>query len=273
VANPYTVLGVPPGSSPEEIKAAFRKLAMEHHPDRHGGSDESKARFQEINAAYEELTKPKAEQPESGFPPGFDEQFARQFAQHFGAHPFFRPRNPDVTVVADLTIRQAFEGCEVEVLIDSLPGKPTYQVQIPRSVENGQRVVIHGAGAQVHANLPPGDLYIIVRVDLGAYGRQGQHLFRTVEVDALEAILGTSVTVETIEGKTISVTIPAGTQFGDRLRIPAHGMYFPNADVRGDFFVNVIVLVPRVLTEKHAGLVDRLRERVRDSEGEKVTSK
>ena len=55
----YEILGVPRGSDEAALKSAFRKLAMEHHPDRNGGSEEASARFKEINEAYSVLSDPK----------------------------------------------------------------------------------------------------------------------------------------------------------------------------------------------------------------------
>ena len=55
--DPYRVLGVPPTASAEELHDAYRRLIKLHHPDRNGGSAESTARFQEIQAAYEELKR------------------------------------------------------------------------------------------------------------------------------------------------------------------------------------------------------------------------
>ena len=57
--DPYEVLGVPRDATPEEIKAAFRKLAAKHHPDRNAGDDSAQERFKEINAAYQILSDPK----------------------------------------------------------------------------------------------------------------------------------------------------------------------------------------------------------------------
>ena len=53
--DPYRVLGVPPTATAEQLHDAYRQLIKLHHPDRNGGSPESTARFQEIQAAYEEL--------------------------------------------------------------------------------------------------------------------------------------------------------------------------------------------------------------------------
>ena len=77
----YEVLGVPRHATPEEIKAAFRRLAAQHHPDKHAGDPSAGARFKEINAAYQVLSDPqrravydrfghRAEEPGSPFSAG-----------------------------------------------------------------------------------------------------------------------------------------------------------------------------------------------------------
>lgn len=62
VNDPYKVLGVSPDATPEEIKKAYRKLAMKYHPDRNPGDEEAVRKMQEINAAYDQITNPEKSQ-------------------------------------------------------------------------------------------------------------------------------------------------------------------------------------------------------------------
>ncbi len=64
--DPYEVLGVKPGASDDEIKAAYRKLAKKYHPDLNGGSATAEAMMREVNAAYDTLIKKKGRVDESG---------------------------------------------------------------------------------------------------------------------------------------------------------------------------------------------------------------
>ena len=62
--DPHRVLGVPPGATPEQLHDAYRRLVMQHHPDRNGGTAEATERFQEIQEAYDELrNRPTAARP------------------------------------------------------------------------------------------------------------------------------------------------------------------------------------------------------------------
>jgi curved DNA-binding protein CbpA len=79
VADPYTVLGVSPGASTEELHDAYRRLVKLHHPDRNGGSAESTRRFQEIQEAYEAVRSGKA-RPRPAPPPRDDSSVASRMA-------------------------------------------------------------------------------------------------------------------------------------------------------------------------------------------------
>ena len=67
--DPYRALGVEPNASSAELHDAYRRLVMLHHPDRNGGSVESTRRFQEIQAAYEQIGRLRAEGPGPAPPP------------------------------------------------------------------------------------------------------------------------------------------------------------------------------------------------------------
>jgi hypothetical protein len=67
--DPYRVLGLDPGASSEQLHDAYRRLVKRHHPDRNGGSAESTRRFQEIQAAYEQIGRLRTERPGPAAPP------------------------------------------------------------------------------------------------------------------------------------------------------------------------------------------------------------
>lgn len=64
IDDPYKVLGLSPGASDEEVKKAYRRLAMKYHPDRNPGDEEAARKMQEINAAYDAIKNPEKAQPQ-----------------------------------------------------------------------------------------------------------------------------------------------------------------------------------------------------------------
>ena len=135
----YEILGVARGSDEAALKSAFRKLAMEHHPDRNGGSEESAARFKEINEAYSVLSDPRkraaydqfghagvngAQGGGGGGGPGFadindifSEVFGSAFGDMFGGgqRRSGPARGQDLRYDLEITLEQAYAGAEVEI--------------------------------------------------------------------------------------------------------------------------------------------------------------
>lgn len=85
--DPHRVLGIPPTASADELHDAYRRLIKLHHPDRNGGSAESTARFQEIQAAYEELrTRPRAASAARASSESVEERMAKLEGEVRAAH-------------------------------------------------------------------------------------------------------------------------------------------------------------------------------------------
>ena len=85
--DPYRVLGIPPTASAEELHDAYRRLIKLHHPDRNGGSAESTARFQEIQAAYEDVrNRPRAASAARASTESVEERMAKLEGEVRSAH-------------------------------------------------------------------------------------------------------------------------------------------------------------------------------------------
>jgi len=258
VNNPYDVLGVARTATPEEIKAAYRRLAMEFHPDRNPDGEE---RFKEVSAAYDAITKGEDQDDGPHVTFHWHNVSPDQIHSFFhGRRPPPRPRqNSNIETVAEIVLEQAFTGDEVEVTIHILPDSPTYRVKIPPGIQTGQKLKLTGAGMRDHADLPPGDLYVHVRVrEHHRFLRNGQDLYTRVEVDALEAIVGGTVDVIGIDGTVVKLEFAPGTQHESMIGVEGHGML--KGQTRGSLFGVVQIVVPTVLTEKHENLVQRISE-------------
>ena len=144
----YTLLGVPRGASPEDIKKAYRKLAMQHHPDKNHGNKAAETRFKEINEAYEVLhdDQRRAAYDRYGhaafenngagagfggfdFATGFGDIFEEMFGEILGggrrgARPQQNPRGADLRHDLTITLEEAFRGAEKSIKIFSLAACP-----------------------------------------------------------------------------------------------------------------------------------------------------
>jgi molecular chaperone DnaJ len=141
-------------------------------------------------------------------------------------------------------------------------GVRRWDVEVPPGIEDGQRIRIGGAGHAGEAGGRAGDLYVEVRVaEDGRFGREGQDLVSIVDVSATAAMLGTTVSVETLEGDR-EVEVPAGTQGGAQEVL--HGLGLPQlgGSARGDHRVVINVIVPASLTEEQQELARRLEETI-----------
>lgn len=287
----YEVLGVPRTASADEIKKRYRKLALEHHPDRSGGSDE---RFKEIGEAYDVL-KDAEKRPEydklrdaiasgagRGFPGGgfraqdfgFGEEFDIEDLLNamfgggrgggFGADFFGRSRGPvarrgsDVEAEVEVSFEESINGAERRLRFDLGGDQRDFTVKIPPGVSDGQRVRVRGRGGKGSPGAESGDVYVRVRVAPHPFfGRRGHDLTLTLPVTYPEAALGANVKVPTLNG-AVTLKIPAGTSSGRTFRIRGKGVPKGRSDGRGDLLATVQVAVPAKLEKEERELVERL---------------
>jgi molecular chaperone DnaJ len=139
-------------------------------------------------------------------------------------------------------------------------GTRTWEVEIPPGIESGQRIRITGAGHAGEAGARSGDLYVLVRVaDDDRFRREGADLVSVAEVSATEAMLGTTVSVPTLDGDH-DLELEPGTQPGERRVLKGRGLPALRSSRRGDQHVFVNVIVPVRLSDEQRDLVERLGE-------------
>lgn len=133
-------------------------------------------------------------------------------------------------------------------------------VSVPSGIESGMRMQIRDAGEAGPAGGPNGDLYIEFRVGHhDVFSREGDDILATLELAITDAMLGTSVTLEGLDGD-VELTIPAGSQSGDVLTVKDRGLTKMRSKSRGDLKVAVQVLTPTKLSNKEKELVRKLAE-------------
>jgi DnaJ-class molecular chaperone len=274
----YQILGVNKNATEEEIKQAYRKLAMKHHPDR--GGDEKQ--FQEIKNAYEVLSDPVRRQQhdnpgpfhhhhnnhehshfEFHFGGGSPQDiFAQFFNQGFGAHPFQRqPRkNKDLRVRLGVDLASTLQSQEKTISVQTTKGdRFTVDVSIPRGIDDGTTIKFSQLGDNFFDTLTRGDLYVIISVNPDPrYEIAGNNLITQVEIDSLQAMLGLETQVTGIDGRVFAIRIPQGCQYGTRLGLQGQGLYQLNSHIRGDLIVDIRIKTP-VLNEKQLELLRQLQ--------------
>ena len=132
------------------------------------------------------------------------------------------------------------------------------RVTIPAGVDDASRIRVKGKGSAGDAGTEPGDLYLVVKLEPDpVFKKDGRNLYSEVRIHALDAMLGTSVEVETLDGKA-SMKVPPGTQNGKRFRVKGHGIIKDGA--RGDLIVQVEVTVPEKLTPEQEEAMKKFAE-------------
>ena len=132
------------------------------------------------------------------------------------------------------------------------PSREKVEVQVPAGVHSGQTLTVEGKGEAGVRGDASGNLVVSIEVqESDRFERRGDDLFCTVRVDSLQAILGTTVTIDGImEGERVTVEVPAGCQFGQQVVVERKGMPRMGMIARGNLVAVVQVETPRDLTKK-----------------------
>ena len=121
------------------------------------------------------------------------------------------------------------------------------KVRIPPGVDEGSKLIVEGKGNAGMYGGASGDLYIIIKLKPHKiFKRKGNNLYVDINITYPEAVLGTTVEVPTIEGKTVKVNIPPGTGHGETIRVENYGMPSLRGSKRGDMFVRVNIDIPKI---------------------------
>ena len=272
----YEILGVPRGADAEEVKRAYRKLARKYHPD---VSKEKNAenKFKELQEAYEVLRDPdkRAAYDHLGRdyrtgqqfrpPPDWSQRFghtsggSQRFSDLNGFSDFFSslfggaaggPQPEADAGHIEVTVEEAFAGTRRRVMIND-GGRARYiDVQIPAGVGEGQSLRIAGAGGgsslMFRVRLRPHPLYV----------PQGKDVQIELPLAPWEAALGAKVAVPTLGG-TVEVTVPAGAQSGQKLRLRGRG--FPGTP-GGDQIVSIKLVTPTAQSAQAKEAYERMKK-------------
>ncbi|RIL07835.1 MAG: hypothetical protein DCC71_01780 [Proteobacteria bacterium] len=158
-------------------------------------------------------------------------------------------RGEDLEVALELDFLEAARGTtrQLSVARPDAAGNPQIErvsVRIPPGVDEGGRIRVPGKGAEGGGGGPPGDLYARIRVRPHAFFRRdGRNILLDLPVTIAEATLGARIEIPTLEG-TATVSVPAGSDSGRRLRLRGKGIADPKSGARGDLYATVQIRVP-----------------------------
>lgn len=253
----YEILGVPKNASDDDIKKAYRKLAMKYHPDRETG-DENK--FKEVTEAYEHLSdaSKRHSYDHRGSNP-FSSQgnfsnhrshqdFEEIIRHHFGSDDIFgdlfghRTTNRQSIGIIEISLQDAYIGRSITI-------NPKTTIHLPRGVRSGSKFYADGKMYKVN-----------VRAD-DKFKRSNDDLLVDISIDAIEAILGIEAILEHLDGVKLQFAIPAGIQVGQIVKLSGKGMKNPETDKYGDLLVRINITVPKNLAESEKNSLKTLIRR------------
>ena len=269
----YNTLGITKSASETDIKTAYRKMAMKHHPDR--GGDEKK--FKEVTEAYETLSDPQKKQMfDMGVDPNAQHTSYRQgspFEFHFNTGNFEevfgnfgfggRParKNKTLNVNIEVTLEDILKGRVIDAEIGIPNGnKRLVNIEVPPGIESGQQIRYRGMGEHTLKDVAPGDLIVNVLVKQhSVFQRQGDMLMIKKFISPWDAILGSEITIETIDKKTLTIGIPAGTQPDTMLSCRGEGLPNMRTKVRGNLLIKVQIEIPKNLNSEQKDAVEQTK--------------
>lgn len=279
----YEILGVSKNASAEEIKRAYRRKALEWHPDKHKGDGKRQAeqKFKEINQAYEVLRDSQKRQAYDQFGPDAFKQgtgfgAGGPFSQTYRQGPFTYTYT---TSGGGIPFEDIFGGFSdpFEIFEEffgtaspfarSYQRKPVYSLAIDfLEASRGVEKEVSIAGKRKKVKIPAGvgegsrirfsDFDILIQVrPHEKFQRQGQDIFLDFPISFTQAALGDTVAIPTLDGK-VKLKIRPGTQTNTLVRLRGRGIPYPHSRNRGDQYVRLQVKIPKNLTRKQKQLLE-----------------
>lgn len=286
----YDILGVTKSASGAEIKSAYRKKALEWHPDRHQGADKEEAerKFKEINEAYQVLSDSNKKSAYDNY--GHDAFAPGGGAGGFrgGANPFgggFSQSGPFTYTWSSNNGQSPFGNTDFGDPFDIFEsffggGSPFRQTRsVPRyslkldfmeavngtskeiTIDGKKRKIKIPAGVDEGSRINFGDFMLSINVTPHEiFDRDGDDIYVKMAIPFSMIIMGGTIEAPAIDGKEVKLKVRAGTQPGSMVRLRGKGAPNPHHGGRGDQYVKLNVIIPEKLTRTQQKLIKELKE-------------
>lgn len=273
--NPYDILGVKKTAKEKEIKATYRKLAKQYHPDLNPDNKQADEKFKEISAAYSLLSdkKKRAAYDRGETDMDGNPQYQQQSYKDYAGGPqgqryysggggefnqedigdifssFFNARggrgqagftapSMDAHYTIEVDFLEAAKGTKKRL---TMPDGKVLDLSIPESTQEGQKLRLKGKGAAGNASTPAGDAYIEIHIKPNPfYTSKGKDIHVEVPIGIHESVLGSKVKIPTIHG-AVETSIPKGASTGSKLRLKGKGIK------GGDQYVVLKLVMPATI--------------------------
>ncbi|RJQ75523.1 MAG: J domain-containing protein [Desulfobacteraceae bacterium] len=294
----YKILGVDKNAGSADIKKAYRKLAMKYHPDHAKGDKSAEEKFKKLSEAYAVLSdEEKRKQYDTYGSTGFQQRFSQEdifrnfdFGDIFrefgfggrgfstgdggfrftfgGGSPFggrraqqSAPKGSDLVYELPLTVKEVATGATKNITYQHQGRSQNINVKIPQGMITGKKLRLAGKGEPSSYGGPAGDLYIkSVVLEDPQFKVDGHDLFINREIKLTQAVLGTHVSVPTLDGKEMTLKIPPGTRHKTKMRLSNLGLPHMKGNAHGDLYVVVHVNIPRNLSAEQKKLMLQLAD-------------
>jgi DnaJ-class molecular chaperone len=134
-------------------------------------------------------------------------------------------------------------------------------IQIPPGIEHGQQIRYEGMGDDSMPGLKPGDLLVNVIVhEHPRYRREGTSLIIEQEVNVWDALLGASIEIQTLDRKTLSMSLPPGTQPDTVMSCKGEGLPNMRTRQRGNLLIKIKVSIPKILQPEQINLIQQIKQ-------------
>lgn len=290
----YSILGIDKEATADQIKKAFRKLAVKYHPDKAAGDKSAEEKFKQINEAYDVLSDPEKRKrydalgenwkyydqaqaaggqygyagagrggfnPEDFMHSSEAGDFSDFFGQFFGGGGRGGKRahaGADMQASFEISLEETFHGVTKTININGQP----VNLKLKPGIADGQVLRLKGRGRQGVNGGPAGDLLLTINVaPHPRFERRGDDIHIDQPVDALLAIVGGKVTVQTLH-KTLKLTVPPGADTGKTLRLKGQGMPRYNKPTEwGDAYVHLTLHTPKNLSQDDLSAIQNIVNR------------